>query len=149
MQIKAPIIEDMISQWEKDCIIDQTEPGKELLRIPLLHSKYNKYLTLHNLSAKRIGIKINELRKLKWLYYSGKMDKEQLAELQWEPFQFILKSDINLYIDGDTDLSTRVIRKQYHEEAANFCVNIIKELNSRTYQLRTFCEWERFIQGGR
>ena len=90
MQIKAPIIEDMISQWEKDCIIDQTEPGKELLRIPLLHSKYNKYLTLHNLSAKRIGIKINELRKLKWLYYSGKMDKEQLAELQWEPFQFIL-----------------------------------------------------------
>ena len=77
------------------------------------------------------------------------MDKEQLAELQWEPFQFILKSDINLYIDGDTDLSTLVIRKQYHEEAANFCVNIIKELNSRTYQLRTFCEWERFIQGGR
>lgn len=149
MKIKAPTMEELIEQWEKDSKIDQTEPGKEITRIPLLHSKYNKYLSLHNLSAKKCISDINKMKKLKWLYYTGKMDQEQLQELGWEPFRFTLKSDISVYIDGDEDLARLNQRKQYHEEASSFCINVMKEINARTYQLRAFIEWERFIQGGR
>ena len=149
MKIKAPTMEELIEQWEKDSKIDQTEPGKEITRIPLLHSKYNKYLSLHNLSGKKCITDINKMKKLKWLYYTGKMDQEQLQELGWEPFRFTLKSDISVYIDGDEDLARLNQRKQYHEEASSFCINVMKEINARTYQLRAFIEWERFIQGGR
>jgi hypothetical protein len=149
MKIKAPTMEELIEQWEKDSAIDQTEPGKEIIRIPLLHSKYNKYLSLHNLSTKKASSDINKMKKLKWLYYTGKMDQEQLQELGWEPFKFTLKSDISVYIDGDEDLAKLNQRKQYHEEASSFCINVMKEINARTYQLRAFIEWERFIQGGR
>ena len=53
------------------------------------------------------------------------------------------------YIEGDDDLARLNQRKQYHEEASSFCINVMKEINARTYQLRAFIEWERFIQGGR
>ena len=149
MKIETPTIEELISQWEKDADVDTTEPGKEILRIPLLHSKYNKYLSLHNLSGKKCALEYNKIKKLKWLYYTGKMDQEELDKLGWEPFRFTLKSDISVYIDGDEDLNKLKRRQAYHEEAAKFCENVMRELNARTYQLRAHMEWERFIQGAR
>jgi len=149
MKIETPTIEELISQWEKDAQVDSTEPGKEILRVPLLHSKYNKYLSLHNLSAKKMILEYNKVKKLKWMYYNGKLDQEELDKLGWEPFRFTLKSDISVYIDGDDDLSKIKRRQAYHEEAAKFCENVMKELQSRTYQLRAHMEWERFIQGAR
>lgn len=149
MAIETPPLEDVIKQWEKDSEVDSTEPGKEILRIPLLHNKYNKYLSLHNLSAKRAALEYDKLKRLKWEYYTGKMDQDQLEKLGWEPFRFTLKSDIAVYIDGDDDLNKLKRKKSYHEEAAKFCENIMKELQSRTYQLRAYMDWEKFIQGAR
>lgn len=149
MKIETPTIEELIAQWEKDSEVDATEPGKEIIRIPLLHSKYNKFLSLHNLSAKKCALEVSKLKKLKWEYYTGKMDEDELKKLGWEPFRFTLKSDISVYIDGDDDLSKLKRRQAYHEEAAKFCENIMKELQSRTYQLRAHMDWEKFIQGAR
>lgn len=149
MKIETPTIEELIAQWEKDSEVDATEPGKEILRIPLLHSKYNKFLSLHNLSAKKCSLEYSKMKKLKWEYYNGKMDEDDLKKLGWEPFRFTLKSDIAVYIDGDDDLSKLKRRQAYHEEAAKFCENIMKELQSRTYQLRAHMDWEKFIQGAR
>ena len=148
-KIETPSLQDIMAQWEKDSQVDSTEPGKEIIRTPLLHSKYNRYLTTHMLSAKKCASELNKMKKLKWLYYNGKMDKEELARLGWEQFQFTLKSDISVYIDGDEDLNRIKQRQCYHEESAKYCENVMKELQSRTYQLRSFMEWERFIQGAR
>jgi hypothetical protein len=147
MKLQAPSLESLIEQWEKDSVIDRIEPGKEIIRIPLLHNKFNKYLTLHNLSVKRAILEYDRVKKLKWLYYSGKLDQEELDKLGWEPFRFTLKSDISVYIDGDADLNKLKTKKAYHEEAANFCLNVMKELNNRTWQLKEFMSWEKFIQG--
>lgn len=149
MKIETPTIEELITQWEKDADVDSTEPGKEILRVPLLHSKYNKYLSLHNLSAKKLALEYNKIKKMKWLYYTGKLDEDELKQLGWEPFRFTLKSDISVYIEGDDDLNKLKRRQAYHEEAAKFCENIMKELQSRTYQLRAHMDWEKFIQGAR
>ena len=147
--IETPPLEDIMKQWEKDSDVDSTEPGKEIIRIPLLHNKYNKFLSLHNLSAKRAAIEYDRIKKLKWMYFTGKLDQEELDKLGWEPFRFTLKSDINVYLDGDDDLNKLKRKKSYHEEAAKFCENVMKELQSRTYQLKAFMDWERFIQGSR
>ena len=78
MKLEAPAMEDLTNQWDKDSKIDLVEAKEELIRIPVLHSKYNKYLSLHNLSSKKCVNDINKMKKLKWLYYTGKMDQEQL-----------------------------------------------------------------------
>ena len=149
MAIETPPFEEIMKQWEKDSEVDTTEPGKEILRIPLLHNKYNKYLSLHNLSARRVALEYDKIKKLKWEYYTGKLDQEQLEKLGWEPFRFTLKSDIAVYIDGDDDLNKLKRKKSYHEEAAKFCEYVMKELNNRTWQLKEYMGWEKFIQGAR
>jgi hypothetical protein len=147
MKLEAPSLESLLTNWEKDAIIDRTDPGKELLRIPILHAKYNRFLTLHNLALKRSLIEASRVKKLKWLYYTGKMDKSELDKLGWEPFQFTLKSDISVYIEGDPDIGNLNKKKAYHEEASSVCTYVMKELNNRTWQLKEFCTMERFIQG--
>jgi len=149
MKLEPPSLESLMEQWEKDSEVDSTEPGKEILRIPILHNKYNKYMSLHNLSAKRVSFEYDRIKKLKWMYFTGKLDQDELEKLGWEPFRFTLKSDISVYLDGDDDLNKLKRKKAYHEEASNFCVNVMKELNNRTWQLKEYMSWERFIQGAR
>ena len=60
---------------------------------------------------------------------------------------FVLKSDIVTYLDSDEDLNKFLAAKAIHEEIVDVCQSILKELNSRTFQLRDFISWERFIQG--
>ena len=140
-------LEELLNMWAKDSVIDRTEPGKELINIPQLHSKYLNILSRHRLLVKETEFKYNKLKKVKWEYYTGKLDDDQLNQYGWEPFPFILKSEINTYFDSDEDLNKLMAQKIINEEIVDVCHNILKELNSRTYQLRDFISWEKFIQG--
>jgi hypothetical protein len=140
-------IEQILTHWEKDSVVDQTEPGKELIRIPILHNKYLGMLVKHKMASKKANLDFIKMRKIKWEYYTGKLSKNQLDEYGWEPFKFTLKSDINVYLEADSDLIKLTEKKIYHEEVVVMIESIMKELNSRTYQLKDFIAWERFIGG--
>jgi hypothetical protein len=140
-------LEQILNLWTKDAEIDQTEPGKELLNIPKLHNKYLTILTQHRMAGKKAHFDYLRMRKIKWEYYTGKMSKEELDEQGWQPFQFTLKSDINLYLESDNDLIRLLEKKMYHDETIIVIEAIMKELNSRTYQLKDFISWEKFIGG--
>ena len=140
-------IEELLEEWRKDADIDRTEPGKALLDIPKLHSKYLNILSKHRLLAKEAECKYNKWKKLKWEYYTGKLDDEELQKYKWSPFPFVLKSDITTYLESDEDLNKYSAQKVMHEEVVELCQAILKELNSRTFQLRDYIAWERFIQG--
>jgi hypothetical protein len=86
---------------------------------------------------------------LKFLFSQvyAKMNEEELKKLGWEPFRFVLKSDINTYLESDEDLTRLHAKKALHEQAVTACEMIIKEINSRTYQMRAFIDFERFVHG--
>jgi len=140
-------IEQILNNWTTDSDIDQTEPGKELLKIPKLHNKYLTILTKHKMAAKKANFDYLRMRKVKWEYYTGKLSKEELEQYGWEPFQFTLKSDISTYLESDTDLIKLLEKKIYHEESVSVVEAIMSELKQRTWQLRDFITWERFIGG--
>ena len=140
-------LDDLLAMWTKDSEIDRTEPGKALLDIPKLHSKYLNILSNHRLLIRDAEFKYNRMKKIKWEYYTGKMDDESLKKHGWEPFPFVLKSDITTYLEADEDLNRYLAQKMLHEEIVEVCNSILKELNSRTYQLRAWIDWEKFIQG--
>jgi len=140
-------LEQILKYWETDSVMDQTEPSKELLRIPLLHSKYLNILTKHKIASKKAHFDYLRMRKIKWEYFTGKMSKEELDEYGWEPFQFALKSDINTYLEADGDLIKLLEKKVYHEEAISVIESIMSELKQRTWQLRDFISWEKFVNG--
>lgn len=140
-------IDELLEEWRKDSDIDRTEPGKALLNIPKLHSKYLNILSRHRLLSKETDFKLNKMRKLKWEYYTGKLDADDLKKYGWEPFPFVLKSEISTYLESDEDINRFLAQKALNEEVVDICQSIMKELNSRTFQLRDFIQWERFIQG--
>ena len=140
-------LEQILKYWETDSVMDQTEPSKELLRIPILHSKYLNILTKHKIASKKAHFDYLRMRKIKWEYFTGKMSKEELDEYGWEPFQFALKSDINTYLEADGDLIKLLEKKVYHEESISVIESIMAELKSRHWELKSFIDWERFISG--
>ena len=140
-------IEQILNNWTTDSDIDQTEPGKELLKIPKLHNKYLTILTKHKMATKKANFDYLRMRKVKWEYYTGKLSREELEQYGWEPFQFTLKSDITTYLESDTDLIKLLEKKIYHEESVSVVEAIMSELKQRTWQLRDFITWERFIGG--
>lgn len=142
-------LEQIIKHWDEDSVIDSTEPGKELLKIPTLHNKYLKILVKHRLANKRISFEYSKLRKVKEEYYNGSLSQEELDEYQWEPFLLNIKTKqgIERYIESDKDLIRLLEKKMHHDEAIAVCESILQELKSRTFQLRDYISWERFIGG--
>jgi hypothetical protein len=140
-------LEQVLKLWEKDAEIDQTEPGKELIRIPTLHNKYLSILTKHRIASKKANFDYLRMRKLKWEYYTGKTSQEQLEEFGWEPFKFTLKSDVSTYLESDNDLIRLLEKKVYHDECVSVIESIMNELKQRTWQLRDYISWEKFVGG--
>ena len=140
-------LEQILKLWTVDAEMDQTEPGKELLKIPTLHNKYLSILTKHKIAAKKANFDYLRMRKVKWEYFTGKLSQEELEEYGWEPFQFTLKSDITTYLEADKDLIKLLEKKVYHEECVSVVESVMNELKQRTWQLRDFISWEKFVGG--
>lgn len=140
-------INELLQMWSKDANIDRTEPGRELINIPILHAKYLQILSTHRLAVKNIDYKLATLKRLKWEYYTGKLDKETLEKHGWQPFPYTLKSEVSTYLESDEDLNKLLAKKHIYEEMIEACTSIMKELNSRTFQLRSFIDYEKFISG--
>jgi hypothetical protein len=142
-------LENVMKSWDEDSIINPTEPGKELLKIPVLHNKYVRLLIKNKLSVKNINFEYSKLRRIKEEYYNGSLSQEELNQYGWEPFLLSLrtKNGVDKYIDSDEELIKLLKRKMMVEETVFLCESIIKELNSRTFQLRDYISWEKFIGG--
>jgi hypothetical protein len=142
-------IEQILELWNTDSVIDNTEPGRELLNIPKLHNKYLQILVKHKMASKKAHFDYSKLRKIKEEYYNGSLSKEELEELGWEPFLLNIKTKqgIERYIESDKDLIRLLEKKLYHEEAISICESILQEVKNRTWEIRSFIDWERFVGG--
>jgi len=140
-------LEQILESWKSDADMDQTEPGKELLKIPKLHNKYLSILVKHKMASKKAHFNYLRMRKIKLDYYGGRLSKEELEEHGWEPFQFVLKSDVNAYLEADEDLIKLLEKKSYHEEVISVIESIMNELKNRNWELKSYIDWERFIGG--
>lgn len=148
--MKPPVtIEQLMEMWNKDSIMDETEPGRELMNIPKHHSKYLTIMSYHNMVSRKLLGDYNKKRLLLTQYWSGDLNNdEDLAAIGREPvMKKILRQDIPTYLDSDQELIDILLRKVYNEEIVAYCTSVLRELNSRTYQLRSFIDWERFTGG--
>lgn len=149
--MKLPVsIDFVMEEWSKDSVIDETEPGRELIKISKLHSKYLMIMSHHNLLVKKYTIEYNRLKKLRWEYYSGDLNNpEDLEVLGLEPWlKKTLRQDIPMYIDSDQLLNNTLLKRTVHQEIVDVCQSILKELQNRTWQLKSFIDWEKFNSGG-
>lgn len=133
---------------QSDLSIDKTELDTESLKTPQLH---NKYLIMHSQEKLKLEQLLSERkikRKDKWLYYTGKMSEEQLRFHGWEPFDLtILKTDVDRFIESDTDIIRLGAKITLQEEAVNYLESVVKLISNRQWNIRAALDWIKFTQG--
>jgi hypothetical protein len=76
------------------------------------------------------------------------MSQEELLARGWEPFALkILRNDLDIYLDGDTDLHRLQQKMEYLKEKIALLEEIVKELNNRHWKIRNAIEWRKFVNG--
>lgn len=140
-------LEEIEALWEQDSKIDRTDLDNESLKIPTLHSRYYKIYLREKVQLKAEEQEYKLFYKLKHEYYTGKMSKEELDEHGWEPFQFVLKNDLQVYIDADKDIAERLLKLQVQREKVDLLESVIKTLNGRGFLIKNAIDFIRFTSG--
>lgn len=133
---------------EADLKIDGTELGDESTRIPQLHGKYINIYHDESLVLRKLEADYKTLRKQKWEYYNGKLSQEELNALGWEPFGHrILRQDMDIYMDSDTDMIRIVSKIEMQRAKVDYLDSVIKGINNRQWVIRNAIEWRKFMSG--
>jgi len=140
-------IEEVVEMWKVDAETDPINPHHELLNIPKLHCKYSAILSESRLALKKIKNKYLKEKRFWYEYYDGKVCEEELIEKGLEPFRFVLKNNIDFYLDSNDQLISILDKKVYFEELVSLCESILKELNNRTFALNSYIKYTLFLKG--
>ena len=132
----------------KDLKIDETALDRESANTPQLHNKYLVMFMDEKMKLNKLKNDLSSLRTKLWLYYTGRMDKDQLAQLGWEPFELnILKTEADDLIESDERYFAVSDRVKFQEEKVNYLESVIKIINNRQWQIRAMIDWVKFTQG--
>ena len=138
-------LDDVQHEWTIDSKIDPELLDEESIKIPQLHSKYLKYLSDVKLLKIKKEMEYKVLLREKFEYYTGKASEEVYKE---KPFDLkILKQDLSLYMDSDTDIQALLARINYYEEIMFFLDKVLHCLNNRGFQIKNSIDWQKFMQG--
>ena len=142
-------LEEILDFWDTDSAIDHTDLGNEALKLASLHSKYSRILAIENRELRSLESKYKQLYNLKFDWYMGTLNgTDMLDKLGWEPQRnVILKADIPRVIDGDKDMIKMSTLVGEQREKKDVLMSIIKEIFSRSFNIRAAIEWSKFIAG--
>lgn len=141
-------IEDLQKQIDADLKIDQAAIDLESARIPDLYHKYLKLYHEFRLKKKAYVHKLNDLSKIKWEYYSGKLSQAELQSRGWQQFPYrILRQDIDIYLKSDKDLQQVQANIDILDEKIAFLESVTKLIAQRQWMLRNIIDWRKFSNG--
>jgi hypothetical protein len=141
-------IEEIMTEWDKDCKIDETELGSESTKIPQLHNKYLKIFMTERMRLLKIKSEFKKTRRLLLEYYLGELDQDELQQIGRDQFyKKLLKNEVDVYIDSDDMMTDITIRQAAQQEKVDYIESIIKSINTRGFQIKNAIEWNRFITG--
>ena len=142
-------MQELITEWDKDSKIDETELGAESTNIPRIHNKYMKLHVAEKINLKRTQYKMYTLKKMLTEYYSGELDETELEQLEYQQFfKRVDKKDLQLYIDSNEDYQSLDMKLVLIQEKVDYLERIMKSIGNRNWEIRNAIEWNRFTSGG-
>ena len=144
-------LKDIHAMWGNDATIDSMKLDESSRITPILHAKYLELLSNAKLKLKRVELQQKDLLKLKWLYYNGKMDQEELDKQGWDPDPFnglkILKGDMDYYYDSDPEIQASVEKIHYYKTIIDTLTDIIDNIKWRHQTIGNIIKWRQFESG--
>jgi hypothetical protein len=142
-------LNEILSMWEKDAVIDETNLSHEASRNPMLHSKYLTILATTKLQLQKAESDLLNTRRIKTRYYRGEMTKAELQELEWVQFQgrSLTKAELEDTLRMDPDAIRLTDKAMYFQTVKETCESILKEINGRVWSVRTSVDFQKFQAG--
>lgn len=141
-------IEEIVSYWDKDSKLDETELGEEATKIPKLHNKYLKIFMGERVALFKMKAERNKTKKLLLEYYLGELDRDELKDLGRDQFyKKLLKNEVDNYLEADDLYIESNLKVAMQQEKVDYLEAIIKSLNNRNFQIKSAIDWYRFTQG--
>lgn len=145
-------IDQVVKEWEEDSKIDKFKLDDSTVKCAALHSKYLQLFSHTKLLLKECEIRFAELKKNKWLWFNGKMTKEQMDKLGWpyDPFGGAckpMKSDLEIFYEADPDIIKIKARMDYLNTALEVLKEILDTIRWRHQSIRNTIDFLRFTSG--
>lgn len=138
--------------WAKDSEIDDLRLDEASKKTASLHAKYLEMLSITKLQMKRKDMEFKVLLKNKWLWYNGKMPKDQIDQLGWEYDALnglkILKGEMDYYYNADPHIQEMQAKIDYIKTLIETLEEIINNIRWRHSTIKNMIDWRRFESGG-
>ena len=139
--------------WEADSVIDEINLDETSIKSAKLHAKYLQLLSIAKLRLKKKEMEFDAIKKDKWLYFEGKMTKDQMDERGWkyDPFDGgtkPMKSNMDYYYKSDSDLTRLQSQIDYQKTLIDTLIDIMDNIKWRHQNIRNIIDWKRFVSGG-
>jgi hypothetical protein len=139
------------SMWKQDSIIGG-KLDEASHQTPVLHAKYLHLLSEAKMMVKKAEFEQKNLLRDKWLYYNGKMDREQLEHKGWHPDPFdglkIMKGDMDYYYDSDPEIQQSIEKITYWKTIIDTLNEIMENIKWRHQTISNIIKWKQFESGG-
>jgi len=143
-------LKEVLAQWAEDSKISM-HLDEDSRNTPLLHAKYLEKLSNAKLLLKRAEFSQKTLLRQKWEWYNGKMDKETVEELGWDPDPFnglkVMKGEMDHYYDSDPEIQKSEELIEYWKTTRDTLIDIIDNIKWRHQTIRNMISWRQFESG--
>lgn len=142
-------LEEIKESWESDSKINVNNIALESIKCSSLHAKYINEITSHKQRIIKLQNDYNLEKKFKMRFYKGELTKEELDKRNMEQYQGrkLLKDELESFIIGDEDIQLINIKIEYTKVCVYLLEGIIKNIYSRTYEIKNFIEYKKFESG--
>ena len=140
---------DLQEMWATDCKINESNLGQESINTPNLHAKYLNLLSSTKLNQRKAESDYLNCRRKKYRYYRGEMTQLELEDEGWDQWQGNkpLKNEMDEYLQVDPDLIKYLDKVEYYKAITFQLEQILRSLNSRTWDIKNCIEWAKFTNG--
>lgn len=145
-------IDEILKMWQTDSVIDEMKLDDASMDSARLHGKYLELITINKLQLKKKEQEFKILLRDKWLYYNGKMSKEEIDHRGWEydPFNGLtkpLKGEMDHYYESDADIQRADAQIEYLKTSIDALKEIMENIKWRHQNIKNMIEWRKFTSG--
>ena len=142
-------LSEIQEEWKVDSKINELELGREAVKVATLHSKYLTLLSNIKLQLRKAESDYNNMRRVKYKYYRGELSREELEKLNLEQYlgNKPLKNEMDEFMLCDEDLNLLTDKIEYYKTVVFTLEQILRSLNSRTWDIKSCIEWNKFTNG--
>lgn len=145
-------LEDVLVMWKDDSVIDEINLDETSIKSAKLHAKYLELLSISKLRLRKKEMEFDAMKKDKWVYFEGKMTKDQMDERGWkyDPFNGgtkPMKSNMDYYYKSDSDLARLQAQIDYQKTLIDTLIDIMDNIKWRHQNIRNIIDWKRFVSG--